>query len=98
MDLKTRMLKGDPKWFDSILFVLDREKRPMHYIEIADIIARERIRSRLGATPAATVSYNLTSSANRPDGDVIRDPKRPGVYALREWSATSLSGPEDDSG
>lgn len=48
-------------WKDAIRTVLRDHGGELHYSEIADRIIDRRLRSKVGATPAATVSANLTA-------------------------------------
>ncbi|MCW5860473.1 MAG: winged helix-turn-helix domain-containing protein, partial [Caldilineales bacterium] len=79
----------DLTWRQAIDKVLSSSPSAMHYKEIADQIMANGLRKNLGATPAATVNAQITSSIKH-DGDAspyIRVDK--GTFALR--SGTSVS-------
>jgi hypothetical protein len=73
----------DLKWTDAIIKVLHEEQRPMHYTEIAQLVAERGYRKSLGATPQDTVSaqVSIDISRNGNDSTFIRIDK--GIYALR---------------
>lgn len=50
------MTHSDMKWRDAIITVLQDADGAMHYTEIAEEIAKRKLRKNLGATPAATVA------------------------------------------
>lgn len=70
-------------WKDAIIKVLQEEQRPMHYTEIAQLIAERGYRKSLGATPQDTVSAQVSVdvSRNGHNSTFIRIDK--GIYALR---------------
>ena len=71
-------------WIEAIVKVLEDSPEPLHYIEIAEEIARKDLRKKVGATPAGTVSRVLTGSI-KGEGDsspFIKIMK--GIYALRK--------------
>lgn len=78
----------DIPWRKAIEKVLRQVDTPMHYKEIAEQIVSLGLRHNVGATPAATVSANLTTSINK-DGEhspFIKTGK--GEYTLRDgWNA-----------
>jgi hypothetical protein len=47
-------------WRDAIERVLQEAGEPMHYVDVADEIAKQELRVSLGATPASTVSANIS--------------------------------------
>lgn len=55
----------DLKWIDAIIKVLQEEQRPMHYTEIAQLVAERGYRKSLGATPQDTVSALVTSDIKK---------------------------------
>lgn len=54
-------MRSDLKWLDAIEKVLDEEKKPLHYSEIADLIVEKGYRKSVGATPASSVNSNLST-------------------------------------
>lgn len=58
----------DLTWRKAIEKVLSEAPGAMHYRDITDKIIEQGLRSSLGATPAASVSYELTTTIKR-DGD-----------------------------
>ena len=86
---------------DAVRLVLREASEPLHYREIADIIAAERYREAMGATPDKTVAAAL--SAMRRNGENYSMPGRPGYYVhapLAVGQAASASpddrGEDDD--
>lgn len=82
----------EKSWKEAIKKVLHESNAPLHYMEISDRILSNGYYETDGATPAATVSAQLTSSIKH-DGDkspFIRVGK--GIFALKEGmtSATVL--------
>lgn len=81
----------DLTWRQAIDKVLSSSPSAMHYKEIADQIMANGLRKNLGATPAATVNAQITSSIKH-DGDAspyIRVDK--GTFALRSGTSVSQS-------
>ena len=73
-------------WRKSIEKVLGEAEGAMHYKDIADQIINDGLRKNVGATPAATVSANLTTSITK-DGDKCHFQKvGRGEYILRQVS------------
>ena len=74
----------DLKWTSAIIKVLQEEQRPMHYTEIAQLVAERGYRKSLGATPQDTVSaqVSIDISRNGNSSTFIRIDK--GIYALRD--------------
>ena len=58
----------DMTWKQAIETVLDQAGQSMQYTEIADQIVNQGLREKVGATPANTVSMNISSSINN-EGD-----------------------------
>jgi hypothetical protein len=77
-------------WKDAIVQVLERAGGSLHYNEIAQQIAERRLRGDLGATPARTVSSQITTSIQQdPDSPFIRAGR--GMYALRTRSLSETA-------
>ncbi|MDC3958922.1 HTH domain-containing protein [Polyangium jinanense] len=80
-------------WRDAAIKVLEGSAEPMHYADIAEAIAEQRLRSEFGATPAIAVNVAIGQSLKN-DGEnapFIRVAR--GVYALRHASPPPASGP-----
>lgn len=78
-------------WRAAIDKVLGASTTPLHYKDIAEKIIADGLRSSLGATPAATVNAQISSSIKR-DGassPYIRVAK--GTFTLAESSAATAS-------
>lgn len=58
----------DLSWRDAIIQVLESNKEAMHYADIAEAIVTGRLRSEVGATPAATVN-SLVSTSLQTEGE-----------------------------
>jgi hypothetical protein len=73
------------KWKEAIEKVLNEEKKQLHYIEIAKLIAERGYRKSLGATPQDTVSANITTdlNTNKDKSTFARVDK--GYYILRKF-------------
>jgi hypothetical protein len=79
-------------WQQAIVRVLGASPRPLHYSEITDQIIADGLRTSLGATPAATVNAQISTSIKR-DGSrspFIRVSK--GTYALAPEAAKRRDG------
>jgi len=59
---------SDLSWREAIIQVLQKSTEPKHYADIAEEIAELGLRTDLGATPAATVSAQISLSLKN-DGD-----------------------------
>jgi len=73
------------EWKEAIQAVLEQAVEPLHYVDIAEQIAKKKFRkvNELGATPANTVAVMIGNSL-RNDGDAspfVRAAR--GYYALR---------------
>ena len=55
-------------WHEAIIKVLEAAKDPLHYTQIAEEVAQQGLRENLGATPASTVSAQLSISLNSDGG------------------------------
>jgi hypothetical protein len=74
------------EWKEAIIQVLKNEPGPVHYTDIAEMIASQRLRNRgeLGATPATTVNVVIGNSL-RDEGEAspfVRIER--GMYAFRD--------------
>lgn len=73
------------KWKDAIVKVFEEEKKALHYIEIAELIAERGYRKSLGATPQDTVSASITTDINTHRENSIFARVDKGVYILRKF-------------
>jgi hypothetical protein len=75
-------------WREAIDKVLAATATPLHYKEIADKIIANGLRTNLGATPAATVNAQISSSIKRDSASpYVRVAK--GTFALAKSAATA---------
>lgn len=80
-------------WRQAIDKVLGASSTPLHYKEIAERIISNRLRTGLGATPAATVNAQISSSIKH-DGSAspyVRVAK--GTFALAKSTAATAQPP-----
>lgn len=77
------------KWKDAIVKVFEEEKKALHYIEIAELIAERGYRKSLGATPQDTVSANITTDINTHKEKSIFARVDKGIYILRKFLSDS---------
>ena len=80
-------------WRQAIDKVLGASSTPLHYKEIAERIISNRLRTGLGATPAATVNAQISSSIKH-DGSAspyVRVAK--GTFALAKSTAAAAQPP-----
>lgn len=82
-------MKKELTWRAAIDKVLNASSGPQHYNDITDKIIADGLRKSLGATPAATVNAQITSSIKREGAasPYIRVAK--GTFALAKVSAAS---------
>ena len=74
----------DLPWKEAIIKVLDGSDAPMHYADIAQAIIDNRYRvNDVGATPANTVSANLSASINKDKSKSPFVKVDRGMYTLR---------------
>jgi len=74
-------------WHEAIIKVLEAAKDPLHYTQIAEEVAQQGLRENLGATPASTVSAQLSISLNSDGGQSPFERVSRGVYRLRGQAA-----------
>lgn len=70
----------DMRWRDAILRVLEESDEPLHYLEIAQAIIDNSYRTKVGATPAATVASYLSQAPLKEQVQRVSL----GVYALTD--------------
>ena len=75
-------------WKDAIADVLKQAGASMHYKDIAEQIVSLGLRTKIGATPAATVSAQLTSSIKEHGDESPFLKVGKGEYVLREHHVT----------
>lgn len=73
----------DLKWTEAIIKVLAEEQRPLHYAEIAQLVAERGYRKSLGATPQDTVSAQLSTDVKYNGNKSVFIKVDKGVYSLR---------------
>ena len=76
---------NDLKWKEAITKVLEKEKKALHYTEIAEFISERGYRKSLGATPQDTVSSVLTTDINTNKEKSIFAKVDKGMYILRRF-------------
>jgi hypothetical protein len=90
-------MKKQLKWRDAIAQILSQSPEALHYQELTNRIIEAGLRKDLGATPAATVSAQLTS-AIRDEGEACQWQKvGRGLYVWKGSSAASGGGPPTDA-
>ncbi len=72
-------------WKEAITKVLDEEKKALHYTEIAELIAEKGYRKSLGATPAMTVSAQITVDIKNNQEKSMFARVDAGVFILRKF-------------
>ena len=77
------MIVTDKKWRAAIDEVLAESSTPLHYTDIAERIVERKLRTNLGATPAATVNAQISRSIKYEglDSPYVRVDR--GVFALK---------------
>ncbi|MDA1190629.1 MAG: winged helix-turn-helix domain-containing protein [Candidatus Poribacteria bacterium] len=84
-------------WKDAIIRVLETATDPMHYVDIAEAVSEQELRTELGATPAQTVNATISVSIQS-DGDdspFLRVARS--LYALRDRSMTQSMDTDSSS-
>lgn len=87
---------ADMQWKQAIAKVLRDSGEPMHYADIAQAIIDQGYRRNVGATPAATVSANLSESMRAGSKSQFVKVDR-GVYALRGIDRAPRPAPQEES-
>ncbi len=78
------------KWKEAIEKVLSEENRPLHYTEIAELIAQRGYRTSLGATPQDSVSSNMTTDINtNGENSIFQKGDTRGYYKLKSNVVTN---------
>ena len=86
----------DLKWIDAIIKVLQEEQRPMHYTEIAQLVAERGYRKSLGATPQDTVSALVSSDIKKNKSNAIFLRVFKGVYNINTQRKSEKKTSEDE--
>lgn len=73
----------DLSWRKAIIKVLEGTKEPLHYTQIAEEVAEQGLRKKLGATPAASVAAELSTSLKKEGEESPFEKVSRGVYRLR---------------
>lgn len=72
-------------WKEAIVSVLDDAASAMHYTDIAQAIIEQKLRQKVGATPAATVASNITTDIKQLDDKSAFIRVKRGEYMLRKY-------------
>lgn len=96
----------DLGWREAVVKVLESNRGPMHYTDIAEAIVEQKLRVDFGATPATSVNVAITYSLKNDGFESPFVRVNRGVYGLREIveqvaSSTATPSPEaeaDDTG
>ncbi len=84
----------EQNWKAAIINVLRSKGEAMHYTDITQAIISDGLRTKLGATPASTVSSVITTSiASQGDASPFEKVGR-GMYRLKPSARTEGDGPE----
>jgi hypothetical protein len=84
-------------WKDAIVKVLSQHGNPMHYIDITQAIAENGLKSKFGATPAASVAAAISLSLQK---DGVKSPfvkVSRGIYTIKPLGGTSAAKPQATS-
>lgn len=87
---------SDLKWKEAIVRVFEEEKKALHYIQIAEIIAEKGYRKSLGVTPADTVSTSITTDININKEKSLFARVDKGIYILRKFLNNDLQLIDDN--
>lgn len=69
-------------WREAIVEVLPKDGQPMHYTDIAEQILARGLKTKVGATPAASVASTLSLSLHSVESPFVY--VSPGYYALKQ--------------
>lgn len=78
------MAKRQLSWIEAIEKVLEDEKKPAMYTEIADLIVERSYRKDIGATPANTVSAYLHRDIKENENSIFFKVQR-GTFTLKKY-------------
>ena len=65
--------------------------KPLHYKEITDVAIEQNLLSHVGKSPEVTMGARLAALVKKGDKDNPLIRVKPGVFALREWSAETIA-------
>ncbi len=82
-------------WKEAIIQILKEAGKPLHYTEISSRILDAKLRTRVGATPAATVNAQISTSIKREGTASPFVRVEEGRYALRELLETPQNTQSD---
>lgn len=83
---RTKKEKYD--WLDAIEKVLEDEKKPVHYVEIANLVIERGYRKSVGATPPNTVSAKLGSDIKINGNESKFEKTERGTFILKKYLDT----------
>lgn len=94
-------------WRDAIITVLSESEDAMHYSEIAQKIVEDNLRSKVGATPAATVNANITTSLKDEGAEspfirvgrgeyFLKEKHEPDAVKTHSSTLTPIASPEEE--
>lgn len=91
-------MKKDLPWLKAIEKVMEEEKAPLHYTEIAELISEKKYRINVGATPANTVNVYINGDLNNNKSKSIfaKVPGGKGEYILRKLLDTTIEDENDE--
>ncbi|MGE3966360.1 MAG: HTH domain-containing protein [Planctomycetota bacterium] len=82
------------QWKEAIEKVLAGQSDPVHYVKIAELVAQQGLKKKVGATPAASVAATLSMSLKN-DGDKSPFEKvGKGLFRLRQPAKKAGAGPK----
>jgi hypothetical protein len=83
-------------WKAAVIKILETSKKPMHYTAIADSIAKQKLKTKYGATPANSVNTAITLSLNKEPKESPFIRLDAGIYGLRDTDYTTPVAANDE--
>lgn len=80
-------------WRDAVMKVLSESTEAMHYADIADAIAEQKLRTEVGATPQQTVNVVISQSINQEGNNSPFIRVERGRYWLRDLAQQAPAQP-----
>jgi hypothetical protein len=74
----------DLGWREAIIHVMRQHKEPMHYVDIAEELLEQKLRSKVGANPYNQVNVAISDNIKKRGNDASFVKVGPGLYMLRE--------------